>query len=261
MNPQGVETELVSDEFLAELERCEKRAKRAHVRVAKYYPGKPLPQAPPGYRNVLIHVSNTGLGGALSPFVLRNEHGHLLENVWQFAKLYPSVSAQRTTMGKSSRVIWEHPAEVHVDPVSGEPTPAYWAWRAKGTANAFAVRYPNGFHGRNKCVCAIWNDMRLDYVEARKQIYCADYARLAPPTRSFRELKALLEQGTSLQIIEVDGPDPTLTHPPYDQISADHPGMLMSEETVRLLVNDTRKPFGHGFTIAALLLDGAEWMR
>jgi len=36
--------------------------------------------------------------------------------------------------------------------------------------------------------------------------------------------------------------------------------MLMTETNVRLLVNDARKPFGHGYVIAALLLNGASWM-
>ncbi len=70
-----------------------------------------------------------------------------------------------------------------------------------------------------------------------------------------------MEAGRSIQIVEVDGPDPTLTYPPYDKISKEEPGMLMDEETIRLLVNDPKKPFGHGFVIAALLLDGQDWLR
>src|SRR6185295_5481791 len=163
------------------------------VRVAKYYPGKAQPHTP-GYRNVLIHTSPTGLGGPLSPYVLRNEEGQLLENVWQFSKLYPEVEAQRIPLGRYHQgvIIWEHPAEQHVDPNSGEPTPAYWAWRAKGMTNERAVRYPAGYEGRHGCLCSLWQDERLGYVEARKRIYCAEYARAAPPTPAFRELQRLL---------------------------------------------------------------------
>lgn len=120
--------------------------------------------------------------------------------------------------------------------------------------NEYAVRYPNGFHGRSKCLYAIWEGEHLDYISARKKIYCGEYARLAPLTESFQNLKALLESGQNLQLVEVDGPDPTLNYSPYDSISPENPGMLMTRETVALLIQDEKKPFGHGFVIAALLL-------
>lgn len=231
------------------------------VRVAKYYPGKKEPETK-GFRNVLIHTSASGLGGPLSPYVLRNEKGHLLENVWQFSKLYARVTKQRIALGRYQQdtIIWDHPEEFHVG-ADGEPTPEYWAWRHKGENNPRAVRYPNGYHGRKSCICSLWQDERLGYIEARKKIYCGEYARLAPQTEAFKQLHALLKQGINLQLVEVDGPDPTLAYPPYDEISADNPGLLMCEKTIRLLVNDARKPFGHGFVIAALLLEGAEWMQ
>jgi len=270
-----MEEEVVDTEYLAELDRmeleaCAKRLKPSLardgglVRVAKYYPGKPEPAPPAGYRNVLIHTSASGLGGPLSPYVLRNEQGHLLENVWQFSKLYRKVEHQRIELSRHqpSNIIWQHPTEEHVDPVTGEPNAAYWAWREKGMRNKYAVRYPNGFEGRKQCVCSIWHDgkQRLNYIEARKTIYCGEYARLAPLTPAFQKLRTLLEAGENLQLVEVDGPDPTLGYAPYDQISKENPGMLMTEATVRLLVNDARKPFGHGYVIAALLLNGASWM-
>jgi hypothetical protein len=232
--------------------------KEGRVAVAKYYPGKPLPQTP-GFRNVLIHTAPTGEGGPLSPYVLRDEYGHLLENVWQFSKVYREVDAQRVPLSRyqPDTIVWQHGHEKHVDVLAnGEETvtPAYWEWRLKGFRNAYAVRYPNGFNGRHKCLYCYWKGERLDYIAARKLIYCGEYARLAPRTAAFQHLRQLLADGVNLQLIEVDGPDPTLTYPPYDQISRAAPGMLMTEETVRLLLNDARKPFGHGFVIAALLL-------
>jgi hypothetical protein len=259
---------------------------RGQVRVAKYYPGKSEPETP-GFRNVLIHVSSSGLGGTLSPFVLRNEKGQLLENVWQFSKLYPAVTQQRIPLSRFRKetIIWEHPAEVHVNQRSPqvvdqrspqvvdqrspavEPTPAYWAWRKKGENNHYAVRYPNGFHGRTTCICSLWQAEpdgpfeRLGYIEARKKIYCGEYRRLAPQTGAFQRLLSLLAQGMNLQLVEVDGPDPTLTFPPYNEISKEQPGLLMGEDTIRLLIDDSRKPFGHGYAIAALLLGGSEWIQ
>lgn len=230
------------------------RPEPGQVRVAKHYPGKPL-CVTPGFVNILMHTSvstSHPLGAPLSPYVLSNEHGDLLENIWQFSKLYARVEAQRIPLGKfhKSTIIWEHGTEDHVDE-AGEPNAAYWAWRAKGTTNARAIRYPNGFSGRHKCICSLWPNaegvyQRLSYLEARKRIYCAEYARLAPPTLAFQQLQGMLHKGTNLQLIEVDGPETST---------------LMDEQTVRKLVDDPSKPFGHGYVIAALLLDGAEWMK
>jgi hypothetical protein len=135
------------------------------IYVAKYYLGKPLPQVPHAdCKNVLIHVKE-----ALSPYQIKNEAGQILENVWQFAKLYPRVSAQSIPMSRwqPDNIIWSHPAEVHWD---GNLTEAYWEWRDKGMNNNYAVRYPNGYSGRTSCKCSIWgpDNKQLGYIEARK---------------------------------------------------------------------------------------------
>lgn len=237
------------------------------VRVAKYYPGKPLPVTE-GFTNVLIHTKGGPLGGDLSPYVLKDENGQLLENIWQFSKVYPSVQRQNQAVSRwmPDKINWVYPDEVHVQ--NNEVLPAYWNWRKLGMKNQYAVRYPNGFHGRRQCVFSLWPSAddpntyeRLDYIQARKRIYCGEYARLAPLTPHFKKLSDMLKRGENIQIVEVDGPDPSLSYPPYDQISSSNPGLLITEETIRLLINDRNKPFGHGFVIAALLLGGQDWMK
>ena len=162
------------------------------IRVAKYYVGKPLPETP-DFKNILIHTKSVKtLGVELSPYVLTNEEGQLVENVWQFSKVYEKVEEQKIPLSRfqPNTIVWEHPAETHV--VDGEIQPAYWAWRKKGMQNSYAVRYPNGFNGRRKCLYSLWpvNDddvlfEQLDYIQARKKIYCGEYARLAPKTNDF----------------------------------------------------------------------------
>ena len=152
---------------------------RGKIKVAKYFPGKPQPQTE-GYTNILIHTSPAGLGGPLSPYVLRNEHGQLLENIWQFSKVYEIVNALKTPLSRfhPDTIIWEHPREIHFK--DGELTEDFWAWREKGMNNLYAVRYPNGFKGRTKCLFAVWpgnndeEDVKLNYIEGRKRIYCGD---------------------------------------------------------------------------------------
>lgn len=244
------------------------------VAVAKYnYRTKKMPPPPtnvPGpWKSVLIHSSDKGYAGKLSPFHFCDEKGRKLENVWQFAKVYEEVEPQNQKMSQ-----WEWPRELHF--AHDRVIPEYWVWRNKGMTHTRAVRYPNGFKGRTKCKFALWpkdglseeqagtdeaNYDRLDYIESRKRIYCGEYIRLAPEHPTFLKLKDLRESGTNILIVEVDGPTHSLTHAPYDRISKDQPCMLMDEEAIRLLVNDPIKPFGHGFVIAALLLGGAEWMK
>lgn len=244
--------------------RVESPVKLGRVKVAKYYPGKPMPKSP-GYRNILIHTSATRLGGDLSPYILKDEHGRILENVWQFSKIYERVTVQRTRLSRfhPNKIIWQHGSEQHIGD-NKTILPAYWDWRRKGMANEFAVRYPNGFHGRTKCVSCLWRvDGKLewlDYISARKHVYCGEYIRLAPHTKHFSELKKLLESGVNLQIVEVDGPDPNLDFGPYAKLSKDNPGLEIDEGVIRQLIDDPRKPFGHGYVIAALLLGGSEWM-
>lgn len=240
------------------------KSARGMVKVAKYYPGKPQANSV-GFSNILIHTDAKPLGGDLSPYVLSNEHGQLLENIWQFSKLYAKVTTQKIPISRwqPNLIIWEHNAEDLVNE-QGTPTKSYWQWREKGMNNKFAVRYPNGFNGRHQCLCSLMGDEnkyeRLDYIEARKRIYCGEYIRLAPKTAHFKKLMDLLDQGVNIQILEVDGPDPELTFSPYDRITKKDPGLLIDEEVIRMLVNDPRKPFGHGYAIASLLLNGETWM-
>lgn len=241
------------------------------VAVAKYYPDREPPTVE-NYETVVIHTSTKTFGGTLSPYVLRNEKGQLLENVWQFAKLNKAVVAQHTAVSRHhpDKIIWEHPSEFHVK--DGAVLPAYWDWRKRGMSNWYAVRYPNGYDGRLQVLCSLWpktpelansrdeNDYdRLDYITARKVIYFGEYARLAPRNAEFQKLQAKLRRGKNILIAEVDGPDPDLTHRPYNRISRSCPGLAIDQETATMLMEDRRKPFGHGYTIACLLLDGADW--
>jgi hypothetical protein len=100
-----------------------KTEKIMSVSVAKYYPVKPCPKKD-GYTNVLIHTSEKGLGGKLSPYHLKNEQGQILENIWQFSKWYPSVESQCIPFSNLINLNhWEHPKEIHC--INNQPTEEY----------------------------------------------------------------------------------------------------------------------------------------
>lgn len=248
---------------------------RGKVKVAKYYPGKPAPVTP-GYRNIVIHTSDKNLGGGLSPYHLTvtrtidgEEHDVIIENHWQFSKFYPEVYPIKTKLSRfhPNVIVWEHEEEIH-QKKDGNPNFKYWDWREKGMLNPYAVRYPNGYKHRGEVLFSIFMKdedsetyKELDYIKARKKIYCADYIEAALDHPELIKLKKLLDKGDNLQIVEVDGPDPYLDYWPYTKISPEAPGMSMNEKTIKFLLNDDNRAFGHGFVIAALLLDGADWLK
>lgn len=173
----------------------------------------------------------------ITPYYLKDLEGHIFENLWQFSKVYQNVDAQNEI--KAGNIIWSHPAETHV--VNGELTSQFWTWRKKGWNNPYAVRYPNGYHGRHKCLYALWFEsgrwIKLAYIPARKKIYCKVYANLVQGTEAYTMLKKLHDEGQALQICEMDV----------------RPG-LITEEVLRKELNNPDQPFGHGYVLATCLL-------
>lgn len=181
----------------------------------------------------------------ITPYHLKDSQDHIFENIWQGSKLYARVEAQNEI--KAGMTIWSHPAQDHL--VNEQLTPEFWAWRKKLWNNPHAVRYPNGFHGRHKCICALWPKSertptgeieweQLAYVPARKRIYCSVYAQLVQNTEAYRMLKQLHDSGVNLQLCEMDV----------------RPG-LITEEVLRRELHNEEYPFGHGYVLAACLLN------
>src|SRR4051812_28232334 len=96
--------------------------------------GRQDPQYP-GYTAVVVLTRGTNVWGELGPYDLKDENGRIMENVWQFSKVYPAVEATTQYKSRFQRVVvWEHGAEAHLlDPGAGAApgnlAPAYWAWR------------------------------------------------------------------------------------------------------------------------------------
>lgn len=178
----------------------------------------------------------------VTPYYIKDEEGHIFENVYQHSKCYRKVYAQHQVY--NNIVTWSHPEEIHLD-ANNNVLPAYWHWRHKGMSNLYPVRYPNGFKGRHECLCAFWQNSQgsweqLNYLEGRKKIYCSLYRRLVQKTSAFSELKKLHDAGVNLQFIDVDVP----------------PGnTFVTQEVYDKYLNDTAHAFGHSFVLSGLLLD------
>jgi hypothetical protein len=91
----------------------------------------------------------------------------------------------------------------------------------------------------------------LGYVEARKRIYCGLYAELVKIHPRFIQLCRELNKGNKLIISEVDGPKYDTMYP-YNLVEND--SIPFTYDICKHLINDVTHPFGHGYTIAALLM-------
>ena len=241
-----------------------------------------------GFTPVIVLTKSTKYG-SLGPYELKNSEGQIMENIWQFAKVYESVPASKQKLSRFSKeVTWDHPAEKHVDSLERDKRSRkttdlklreeYWQWRNKGFNNKHFVRYPVGKKHTGKCVGAIYNqeepdkndtkfefDQILDYVEGRKVIYLPVYAEMVKKEVQFAELKRRVEKGENLLIIEVDGPhQESLSYYKEKYGVGDdfivNNTMLVTEKNIKIMLNDKKHAFGHGYCLAmALLGKDVEW--
>jgi hypothetical protein len=238
----------------------------------------------PGYTPILCLTKSTPYGD-LGPYVLKTPEGQIMENIWQFSKIYDSIprSIQRYSR-YDNRVIWNWPNDTFTDiAVDGTKfiKPNYWNWRNTGMNATMPIRYPVGFskEARSSCIGALnmpanWSTNEytrlddlvvLDYIESRKQIYLPLYCSLVKSRPKFKQLKKRLEHGENLLIIEVDVAYQE-SLPYYKQkygVSDDfivNNTMEVNEESIKIMLNDTKHPFGHGYCLSMALLDkDIEW--
>jgi hypothetical protein len=220
------------------------------------------------YEQIIIMTKSYKKYYALSPYSLKDDNGHLLENTWQFSKVYKNVPYTKSNYSRyDNRVIWKHDAEQHIDE-NGLLNDNYWNWREKGLKCKDAIRYPVGFKHRHKCLYSIkegkdeytTTSQKLTYIEGRKAIYLPLYIELAKKTKEFKLLQEKLENNKNLLIIEVDGPHQE-SLPYYKKkysVNDDfikESTILATEENMNIMLNDDKHAFGHGYCLAMTLLD------
>ena len=219
----------------------------------------------PDYIPIVVLMKGHSKWGVLGPYELKDDNGCILENIFQFSKCYERVPPVTLSKSRWDRtIIWSHPAEIHCS--KGLIQPTYWEWRFKGMTNPYAVRYPVGYSPsmRSKCLFSIPDEehpeIRLGYIDARKQIYVRWYCDLVKKCDEYNDLIEMLNEGTNLLIIEVDGPhQETLSyyqeHYGVDDDFIENDTMLATEENLSIMLNDDKHPFGHGYCLAMALLN------
>lgn len=225
----------------------------------------------PSYENFtpILVLTKSSSYGSIGPYCLKDEKGRIMENIYQFSKVYETVPH---TVCKYSRyddtVIWKWGNERHVNIVPNESfdiLPQYFIWRKAGMYAKEAIRYPVGFNYRGKCLFSLKEEndeivpKQLNYIEARKEIYYPVYRDLVKKEKQFFELKERLNKGENLLIIEVDGPH-TESLPYYQEkygVENDFivgNTMLATKRNLDIMLNDPKHPYGHGYCLAAVLL-------
>lgn len=233
--------------------------------------GKRFDPSFPGFTPILV-LTKSSAYGELGPYVLKDQKGRIIENVWQGSKVYAEVPKTTCNMSRyDDRIIWSHPAETHAkwDDVnkSYHLDSTYLNWRKKLQECSDPVRYPVGYEHRHKCLFAMGeksdgtiDTTPLNYIESRKKIYVPIYVEAAKRCLTFDSLKARLENGENLLIIEVDGPhEESMAHYVQDyDVPNDfivNGSMLATPKNLQIMLNDAKHPYGHGYALSAALLD------
>lgn len=106
-------------------------------------------------------------------------------------------------------------------------------------------RYPKS-KGLKVLHATFGDKKKLDYIASRKDIYVPEYYSLIENTRSLKTLRGLRASGKDIAIYDFDGP-----RKPDGEIDI----LEVTPELLKDKINDPKFPFGHGYVVAAALLD------
>lgn len=216
------------------------------------------------YINVLTwHDENHSNGSKyhnFSPYFLktdgqeiqRNSGNILFENFWQGSKVWPvfydcQIWAHPSLKGNPKHLWFEYKclnglgSEKHL--IDNNIQLEYYKWRDAIFSCKNPIRYPNGVAKKSKVAFALMiekdgKETRLDYIQARKQLYVKEYCRLIRQLPMFQTLVDMLKDNKTLVICEIDVPD----------------NEIITIEKLERLVEDTSIKFEHGLCLAWELL-------
>ena len=183
----------------------------------------------------------------------------MFENFWQGSKVFDrvfsiEVYASHFHRNNPKYLWWKYDAEeggdIMYDSETKEVNYELWTkWRDSIWSCPNAIRYPNGYSNRWRTQFSLGKgNVRLSYIDARKQIYVKEYSRLSRKTPEFATLLNKLRSGKNLLICEVDAP------------REGKKGSYGLQKDVTLeyldeLMNDGSEAFGHGVCLAKALLE------
>lgn len=221
---------------------------RGAVRVLRITRTKTWPSIE-GYTRVNV-CKNTRYGNDLSPMVLGpvdlaglGGYASNIEDGWQCSKVWPFHLRGHTA--ECSRWIqnWSEYSENgrysgqarrHRDPQRVTTKRKLDAIGANPNAPLFII-------------CPYTKE-RLSYAYARKRMYMPWYARLARSTNAYGDLECRHLHGENLILLDFDGPE---QGGKYDRD--------LDEATLREMLADDTRPFGHALVLACMLMGLHIW--
>jgi hypothetical protein len=85
----------------------------------------------PGFTSIVVMTTSSKFG-MLSPFQLKTKDGIIIENKWQFMKVYEKVPETTQYYSRFNKtIIWDYHEEQHVDE-KGNILPEYYNWQEQG---------------------------------------------------------------------------------------------------------------------------------
>jgi hypothetical protein len=215
-----------------------------------------------GYEPIIIMTKGASPWWELSPYFLKSDEGVIMENEWQFSKVY-KVSPKNTEKNSyNGRISWSQEEEIHVDD-KGNLTDAYFKWRERGFKHQEWVRYPPGRKNMKLCVGSyrVGEPRLLTYLESRLKVYCPLYISQVRKQLKYQKIIQKLKEGKKILIIEVDGPrqnDLEYYKQKYN-VGDDfivNSTMIANSSNLAIMLQDPMNPFGHGYAFAwSLLID------
>jgi len=151
----------------------------------------------------------------MTPIVNKYKGFYCFENYWQSGKRYPNIPAKTIT--------------------------DWWKKQTKGKR-----RFPDGKD--KKVLYAKFphiND-NLGYIDSRKQVYVPEYYNLIKDNLVLIDLKNRLASGESFTVYDFDGIRDNNGNPTSAEVNLE----LLQDKIL-----DTRTPFGHGYVVAAAIMD------
>ncbi len=89
-------------------------------------------------------------------------------------------------------------------------------------------------------------DKKLDYIPSRKEVYVPEYFNLVKDSETIQKLKGNINKGQNYVVYDFDGPRTNGGKPDIMEVNIGN---------LRNKINDPKFPFGHGYVVAAALLD------
>jgi hypothetical protein len=146
----------------------------------------------------------------------------IFENRWQYGKLWPTAKHMNADQSPSAK---------------------WFEFRAKGYASNVPKRRPLPRKEFGNATSSYYNGRLHGYVESRKLVYVPEYADLIRGSAAIREMKKMLDDGTSILVLDNDAP-PKMAY---------REGREMNQALWDEMIENEALPFGHGYVVAALL--------